>query len=173
MRIYSRSGYDAPPLGEDMARQAFPLQAFLHHSDDENADQYNTKAEQVRKVKDIDNFHRNTRKWSMGGYHYLVFQRIGSRYEGSAFQLRPATFVPAAQLNHNYRTLAICVVGNGEHEVLQADTVRTIAKIIRMYGGVKTLGGHRDVTPTDCPGDRFYKSIPRIADLAGVSVYRG
>lgn len=173
MTIYNRRQYDAPPLGQDMARQAAPREAFLHHTADApNAvNLYDTKREQAAKVRAIDAQHRR-QGWDMGGYHWVVFQKTGDRNEARAFQLRPALFVPAAQQDHNSRTLAIVVVGNGNENRLFEDTRHVIAQVIRQYKQIQTLGGHRDVVATNCPGDIFYRDITDIARRARVKVYR-
>lgn len=160
--IYTRSKYAAPGVPSGMARQGAPLEVFLHHSADREGMTWNTKAEQVAKVHAIDRQHRN-QGWSMGGYHWVVFQRTGSRNEARAFQLRPGYYVPAAQKNHNSRTLAICVVGNGNAEELFEDTRIVIRKVIKLYCCIKAVGGHRDVVATSCPGNRFYAQLDRIA----------
>ena len=172
--IYTRNRYNAPKLGPNMARQGSPIEAFLHHTDDIPlvVGELNTKEEQVSKIREIDQFHRVQRGWSMCGYHWLVFQMTGTRWEPRAFAVRPIHFTPAAQLNHNTRTVAICVVGNGNVNQLHGNTRALIAKIIRRYPNVKTLGGHRDVVATDCPGRNFYNAIPNTAKLAKVKVYR-
>jgi hypothetical protein len=168
--IYLRNRYKAPPVPSGMSRQAHPLEAFLHHSVDIDAGQYNTKEKQTKKIGLIDGEHR-ARGYSMGGYHWVVFQRTGNRWAARGFQLRPAIYTPAAQLGHNPRTLAICVVGDGRYDTLHPDTIDVIAHIVKRYPGVRKLGGHRDVTPTECPGPRFYKAVPTIARRAGVTAY--
>ena len=169
--IYTRSKYNAPPLGRNMGRQLSPLEAFVHHTADAEGMSFNTKDEQVRKIRAIDHFHRNGRGWSMTGYHWLVFQKVGSRNVSRGFAVRPVLYVPAAQANHNTRTLAIAVVGNGDKEPMFDDTVACIARIIRMYKNVRVVGGHRDVVATGCPGRNFYQRLPQIAHRAGVRVY--
>lgn len=168
--IYTRSKYNAPPLGVNMARQASPLEAFLHHSTDPDGLTYNTKSEQVAKIDAIDTFHRRDRGWAMTGYHWIVFQRTGTRNAARGFAVRPALYVPAAQANHNTRTLAICVIGDGEREQIFNDTIHCVARIIRMYSNIRTVGGHRDVVGTTCPGKNFYRALPAIAHEAGVKV---
>jgi hypothetical protein len=170
--VYTRSMYRAPALGSGMSRQASPREAFLHHTADAEGLSYNTKDEQVAKVRSIDKQHR-AQGWEMIGYHWVVFQRTGTRNEARAYQARPAIYVPAAQENHNTRTLAICVVGNGERETMFADTRSVIREIIRRYSNIQTLGGHKDVVATACPGRNFYSQIPTIVKLLdGVTKYR-
>lgn len=174
-RIYTRKTYSAPSIGTGMKRQSAPVEAFIHHTVTPNDEDFNSKVRQVRAVHAIDRQHRVGNGWPMGGYHWLVFQHLGlkdPRHEASAYQLRPALFTPAAQAGHNSRTLAIAVVGDGREDALYADTAKVIADVIGLYCCIRTVGGHWDVTPTECPGDRIYGAIPRIAKRAGIRTYR-
>ncbi|HMJ97613.1 MAG TPA: hypothetical protein VK486_17325, partial [Thermoleophilaceae bacterium] len=78
--------------------------------------------------------------------------------------------VPAAQLNHNRGTLAICVVA-GPLDTITSRTRYVIERVLMLHPSVRTLGGHRDVVATSCPGEHLYHAIPRIARAAGVGVY--
>jgi hypothetical protein len=166
--IYWRYQWDArPPRG--VAKQGPPLEAFLHHSDDPKPEQFDHIAEQMAHMRQLQNFHMDTRGWSDIAYHWIVFQKYGNVPGPRAFCGRHWNWVPAAQLNHNTRTLAICVVGN--NPVLQADTEKLIVALLGRYKKLKTLGGHRDVTATTCPGNNIYKRIPNIAKAAKLKVY--
>lgn len=157
-----------------MTDQASALESFLHHSDDPAGKEYTTLSAQRAKMRAIQNFHMDGRGWSDIGYHFVVFQWLGKkdvRISPRAFAARPVHKVPAAQLNHNTRTLAICVVGNGVRELLAPETEKLIGDLIRKYGpDVTTIGGHGDVTQTTCPGALFRKSLPDIARHAGIRV---
>ena len=171
MHIYSRVEWGARQARE-MAEQGPPKESFLHHSDDPDGLKFNTLAKQKQKVRDIQNFHMDTREWSDIAYHFIVFQPvIGTAMRARAFEGRRLRFTPAAQLGHNTDTLAICVVGNYEHEDVRRNTRYAIEQIIKRYPSVKTLGGHKDIVSTDCPGKNLYTEIPLIARAAGVRKY--
>lgn len=173
MHIYERGEWKAARPGE-MTQQGPPLEGFLHHSDDPDGREYDTLAKQMGKMRAIQRFHMQTRGWSDIAYAYIVFQYVGTknmRVEPRVFRGREVKFAPAAQLNHNTRTLPICVVGNGESEVLHDETREVIAALLRKHPSVKTFGGHRNVVSTDCPGKRFFAAVPSIAKMAGIRVY--
>lgn len=165
MHTYTRKEWGAR-AGRPMSEQAPPVEAFIHHTDDASG-RFRTLAEQKAKTRAIQDFHMDGRGWSDIAYHFLVFQPQGQGIGARAFTARLVRFTPAAQLNHNTRTLAIAVVGNGDSEEMQRNTRYVIEQIIARFPSVKAVGGHRDVVATDCPGDKFYGSIERIAHAAG------
>ncbi len=169
--IYRRAQYDAPDIGADMARHHGPTELFIHHTADAEGYSYNTKAEQVAKIHSVDKQHRS-QGWAMCGYHWMIFQQTGSRKLSRAYQVRPGIYVPSAQAGHNTDTIAVCVVGNGMKEPLHSDTVDAIRRIVWMYNRLETVGGHRDVVATSCPGDRMYGGLDRVADATRLKRYK-
>lgn len=166
MHVYTRGQWGARASQGPMTEQREPVEAFIHHTDDKNG-RYRTLHEQEAKMKAVQAFHMDVRGWSDGGYHYVVFQPQGQGIGARAFALRPTRYVPAAQLGHNTRTLAIAVVGNGETEAMERNTRFVIEQIIGRYPSVRKIGGHRDVVATDCPGDKFYAALDHIARATG------
>lgn len=167
---YSRSSW-RPHIPGPMDTQFSPAEAFLHHSEDSSGTVYDTLLKQERKVLAIQEFHIHERGWSDIGYHYVIFQPNRRHKRAHIFAARKVIYVPAAQLNHNSRTLAICVVGDGNVEDLHAHTRTAIRYLVHKYPTVKKLGGHRDVVATQCPGGRFYKHIPGQAAILGIGHY--
>lgn len=172
MRIYSRSEWGAAPPQSAMSVQSAPTEAFIHYSDDVGVGSIDTFAEQAQKARNIQDFHLHGRGWSDIAYHYLVFQPYGKLRRARVFAARGDRFVPAAQAGHNTGTLAICVVA-GPGTQLKRNTRYQIEQLLRRYPSVETVGGHRDVVSTDCPGDVIYSWIPRIARASGKKVYKG
>lgn len=162
-RIYNREQWGARNWRE-FSRQGLPVEAFVHHSGPENGRTLDTMNEQIRTVQGFQNYHMDTHGWDDIAYHFVVFQWVGKTPMARAFKGRPSTHTPAAQEKHNTRTLAICVVGNGDKEPMQANTRFMIETLIRRYPTIMRIGGHRDVVQTSCPGSKFYAAIPRIAD---------
>lgn len=169
MHVYTRNEWHAR-TPRAMAVQDKPLEAFIHHSDDPHGDAWNTIAEQEAKMRAIQNYHMDdpAHGWSDIAYHYVVFQPNRSHASAHAYEGRKAIFVPAAQLDHNARTLAICVVGDGSREIMQRNTRFVIEQLIQRHPSVHKIGGHRDVVSTTCPGDKFYSAVPRIADAVNL-----
>ena len=152
--------------------QSAAREMFLHHSTDRLAEHVDTLAEQGAMCRAIQRYHMDSNGWDDIGYHYLVFQAYGSRKYARIFEGRPMTHVPAAQLNHNTSTIAVCVFGNFDHDdTVKRNTRHAIEVLINtrvMPFGVRTIGGHRDVVSTECPGDTLYKQIPQIAVATGM-----
>lgn len=148
-------------------------EAFLHHSDDANAARFDTLEEQKAKMRQIQEFHMGGRGWSDIAYHYVIFQP-GKADVARIFAGRRLSAVPAAQEEHNTNTLAICVVGDFTpgHDTLDRNTRYAIEVLLRRYPQLKTLGGHRQVVSTSCPGANIMRYLPRIADAVDLRVYK-
>lgn len=176
-RVISRAEWGAAAPARPMESQAPPREAFLHYSDSSDAARIDTQAEAFAAVRGIQAFHTKTRGWSDLAYHYVVVQLQaggGSRSaEPQSLVLagRSSRMVPAAQQGHNTGTLAICVYA-GPLDTITRRTRFVVEEVLRRHPQVRTLGGHRDVVATSCPGEHLYAQIPQIARAAGVSVYR-
>lgn len=168
-RLYYRKDWHARDP-RSLTRQRPPTEAFLHHGAEFNARNIDHLPEQIRSMQETQNFHMDVRGWSDIAYHYMVFQPFGDVPGARAFAGRYVRYVPAAQLGHNTGTLAICIYGNLEDELVRDDTAKVVAGLIRRHSSVRSLGGHRQVFGTTCPGRHGMEAIPRIAKLAGVGV---
>jgi hypothetical protein len=170
--IYGRDRWGARP-GRPMTRQQPPREAFIHHSDNPDARTVDHIDEQIQRLRGMQAFHMGPeRGWSDIAYHFVVFQPWGHQPYARVFEGRPVGFVPAAQLNHNTGTLAICIYGDLSRDPVKRNTRYVIEQLIRKFPTVETLGGHRDVVETTCPGDHGYEAIPTIARAAGVETYK-
>jgi hypothetical protein len=136
-----------------------------------------TFEEQCAAMRAIQRFHMDTRGWDDIGYNYVAFQPYGNRKYARIFEGRGWDDIPAAQEYHNTDTVACAVMGmfDGLHEL--KDNTRWAITLLykwvdRQVGGtMRTLGGHRDVVATSCPGDDLYRHIPTIARNANLRVY--
>lgn len=171
VRLYKREEWGArSPRGT--THQGDPTEAFLHYTGPgDDATRVDHLSEQIARMKSMQNYHMDHNGWSDIGYHRVVFQKYGNLHVVRVFNGREAHTVPAAQLGHNTGTFAIQVYSDGGDEIKPA-TKRAIAALIKMFPSIKTLGGHKDVTGTDCPGSSFYRQIPEIAAAAGVRTYK-
>lgn len=179
IHVIERADWHARSGRPQMAGQTNPHEVFIHHSDTAHAGGLDHLEEQKQAARIIQNFHMDVRGWSDIAYHYLIFQPYGNAEYARVFEGRMVKHVPAAQLGHNTGTIAVCVVGNFDHaDKVKDNTVWAIAKLLteqRNKTGIHdphTIGGHRDVVQTTCPGDTLYGQIPRIARDAGLRVYR-
>lgn len=170
VKVYSRQEWGARPPAQSMSRQYQPSEAFVHYSG-AVVKGLNNLEKQKAAVRAIQNYHMDSNGWSDVGYSYLVVQPENPLRRARAFAGRNAMYVPAAQAGHNTGTIAICVLA-GPGQPLRRNTRYVIEQLLRRYSTVKTVGGHRDVTPTDCPGDLIYKDLPIIARASGKKLYR-
>lgn len=172
--LYTRKDWGArAPRGAMDRHTRKVTEAFIHHTTDRLAEHFTTLADQKAAMRAIQSYHMNANGWKDIGYTYLVFQAYGSIPHARIFAGRDDRCIPAAQLEHNNGTLPVCVVGNftKDDHVLR-NTRHAIAVLLNVYPDLVTLGGHRDVVNTECPGDTLYKQIPTIASNANLKVYR-
>ncbi|MDA3963853.1 MAG: N-acetylmuramoyl-L-alanine amidase [Planctomycetota bacterium] len=109
----------------------------------------------VEIVRMIERYHRDGRKWSAIGYHYLV-GRDGRIYEG-----RPAWIQGAHTSKANSNNLGISCIGDFHHHL---PTEAQMGALIAFLGNRRThygvgrtrVYGHRDLSPSICPGDTLY-----------------
>lgn len=166
--LYPRKSWH-PRNTRPMTPQGPPLEAFVHHSDDERGSAFDTLAKQQEHVRYFQTLHMVTmHDWSDIGYHYIIFPPNHRHTRAHIFEGRRVMYTPAAQENHNTRTLAICIVGNGGREPLHEHTRTAIRALVHKYPTVKKLGGHRDVVSTTCPGDLIYRELARQARILGI-----
>lgn len=166
--VYTRQQWDAR-TARPRENQDTPREAFVHHTEDSNAGAIETLSQAFGAMRRIQDFHMDERGWSDIGYHFVIFQPRGRHPQGIVCHGRPVEYEPAAQLDHNMRTLAIAVYGNGDHDGMLQHTRYLIEALVRSYGPeVHKVGGHRDVVATDCPGEHFYAAVPQIARALGV-----
>jgi N-acetylmuramoyl-L-alanine amidase len=130
-------------------------------------------------LADIDRMHKQ-RGYKRIGYHYLVLHP-GSDDFKAGHDGRPGTLVrrgrplnddpyiaadevAAAAIGFNRNSVHICVVGNPSLP-LHPLQVEALTRLIQSVGvkyqlDVKqALRGHRDLNPTECPGDAIYRVL--------------
>jgi len=140
----------------------------IHYSaaaSDENPDY-------AARVRGIQDFHIDGRGWNDIAYNWLV-SRTGVIFEGRGWGV-----MSAATLGHNSHTYAVCFLGADKpgRDDATAKGRKAIAEVLLeasrlsgkrlglahvQHGQHRTLavGGHRDFTSTDCPGDELYEWI--------------
>ncbi|NRA36820.1 MAG: N-acetylmuramoyl-L-alanine amidase, partial [Planctomycetes bacterium] len=106
-------------------------------------------------VKRIENYHRNERKWAAIGYHYLV-GRDGTVYEG-----RPSRYQGAHTRSNNRNNLGISVIGDFNKRHPNSKQLATLHALLddmrREYNvSARSVFGHRDLSPSVCPGKHLY-----------------
>lgn len=153
MKLISRKRWGARQARERTYQDPRSVkEIFLHYS--ESPGGQTSFASQAQAVRNIQDFHMGPqRAWADVAYSYLVINSWRSR----VFVGRGARVVPAAQLNHNTNTIAVCILmqaGDKLHPVTRLQLRRLIwrlrRKTIRKQVPVRP---HSAVTETSCPGD--------------------
>lgn len=119
-------------------------------------------------VREIQNFHMDTRGWSDIGYNFLINSVTGKVYEGRGW-----TVLGAHCKGYNTPNIGVCVIGKDRAGIKDvSDAARRSFKALyeeaqERKGGKLTLLGHRDHGSTDCPGDELYAWIHAGLPIVG------
>ena len=159
MKIISRRQWGArKPKDRSYQDPRSVRELFIHYSESPSA---SSIRQQKQIMRDLQDFHMDGRGWSDIAYNYLVFN--GSRPR--VFYGRGARVIPAAQLNHNTGTVAVCVVMRAGDKLtwqtklqLRRLVWHLRAKVIKRNVPVKP---HSAVTQTSCPGDQLRAFIKK------------
>jgi len=131
-------------------------------------------------VRSYWNYHANGRGWGDIGYHWLVDPN-GVLYQGRAFNLDGNKNIMGTHAGgFNTNSMGICVIGDYTNIRPSEIAVGTMNEVLAWKAderGIDPMGsslhnpsgnvqrhivGHRDVTSTQCPGNRFYTMLPDI-----------
>ncbi len=154
--------------------------SVVHHT--VNANTY-APGDSAALMRAIYHFHTHTNGWCDIGYNFIV-DRHGQIFEGRAGGVtQPVVGAHATGFNSGSTGVALLgtfgtdpvppVMYNAlrsvlawKHDLHAVDpraTVSTGGKVI------STVSGHRDVNPTDCPGNAAYALLPQLRnELAGI-----
>lgn len=124
-------------------------------------------------VDQIAQFHVNSRGWGGIGYHFVVAQ------DGRTFYVGDITTARANVYAYNHLVLGICMIGNFTGDKTPPDTQINSVHILSAkllfrtpeipnVNGWEDVKGHKDFSPTACPGDNWPAIRQRIV-TSGVS----
>lgn len=162
--VVPRSVWTSTRPGGDPQNPSSPV-LFIHYTDSpgRGLDSRPKRREAMRAFRE---HHVVGNGWSDIGYNFVLFQPSGKIKRARIWRGRGRYRVPAAQLGHNTGNLAISVVADGS-EPISKETIKAIASLARAVNA-SDVRGHRDVNPTDCPGDKLYSKLSTIRKLAGI-----
>ena len=177
---------DLPPDKLEWSTNPTPItitHAIVHHTAGQN-----NPPDPAQTVRNIWNFHVNSRGWADIGYNFLVDQ-FGNIYQGRYNPWLDQTDVHGAHAgNANSRSVGISILGQFHPSASPAPghpderSLRSVEDIIawRFYQReldpfeeaaipsvwgtitIPRISGHRDVSATACPGDNLYILLPEI-----------
>lgn len=110
-------------------------------------------------VREIQNFHMDTRGWSDIGYNFLI-NPAGEIFEGRGWNR-----VGAHAVGYNTATIGVCIIGDYNASLPPSaalDACRWMyQEATRLKGSHLALFGHRDIGQTDCPGNALWAFVHR------------
>lgn len=129
---------------------------IIHHTEGAFC---STRASCSSQARGIQRLHMDDRKWCDIGYSFLVGED-GNVYEGRGWS-RAGAHAPSM----NSRSLGISVIGSFSRKPPNLAAQRAVKSLISCgvsRGLIRSnyiLKGHRNVSPTSCPGNSFYNLI--------------
>jgi hypothetical protein len=169
VQIYRRRIWH--PRGGTGTPQSGATELYIHHSAGFDR-QARSAAEQAAILRDIERLHISPpRNWAGIAYNFLGFQPHGRLRSFRIWEGRGWNRIPAAQLNHNEGTIALCVIDPLNGELFKSSGKRELIQFAiyaRKHHGIERLGGHKDAPgqSTECPGGFIYPHLDDIAEAA-------
>ena len=119
-----------------------PTMIVLHHS--------GASADQT--VEQIHNYHIG-KGWLGVGYNFLV-DKNGVIYNGRGIE-----YVGAQCKGYNNKSIGICAIGNMDvdqmPEAQKVSIIRLVKDIKAHYTTITKIVGHKELSATSCPGDKY------------------
>lgn len=116
-------------------------------------------------VADIHDLHKNGNKWAGIGYHFVIHK------DGYIERGRPENALGAHALSNNEFTVGICVIGNYDIGVPTKEQIISAEQLMaalcdkyKFEPSDTTIFGHRDLCPTNCPGESLYALLPEMIE---------
>ncbi len=144
--------------------------AIVHHTQTQNLQ------DPVQAMRSIYYYHAVTRGWGDIGYNYLV-DRFGTIYEG---RYGGQGVAGSHAWLFNLGSAGISLLGDFRFQDMTVDAKAALVAIVAwsvreldplgesdFYGvaNLPTIAGHRDLNPTDCPGDVAYDDLQEVRQL--------
>lgn len=125
-----------------------------------------TIRESMADLRAIQAFHMDGKGWTDFAYNVAV-DGGGRLYEGRGFSYQNgANFGTIEGVSANSNTISIVYLGNTERHPFTVEAAATISRFkdyletpVSACPGGCGLWGHRDVSPTTCPGSKMYAFI--------------
>lgn len=132
----------------------------------------NFEANPAATVRSIYYYHAVTRGWGDIGYNYLIDWK-GNIYEG---RYGGKNVVGGHALQFNPGSIGVAIMGDYSNTDITPESEKALVSLLAaaasgidpeghgyfVDGDYPNIMGHRDVSSTECPGDRLYARIPAI-----------
>jgi hypothetical protein len=144
--IVSREKWGARPPEDDPRHTEWPrngVDLWVHHS----------AGPRSQTPRQIQNFHMDVRNYNDIAYGYLIdFE--GVVYEGRGYEVWGAH---SAENGKNGEP-SVCLIGDYS-KTPPSDAQHRAVYALRDHLGARKIRGHRENTPTSCPGDAAFAKI--------------
>jgi N-acetylmuramoyl-L-alanine amidase len=152
LKVVHRHQWGAKPSKSNSSPMNGIKRITLHHTSEYPGMNQLTDRQTIQAIA---RYHRDSLNWADIGYHYLI-GRDGKIYEG-----RPVSLQGAHTGGHNTHNLGISVIGHFVKNLpsdRQLNTLKILlsSKLKEHDLSISKLYGHRDLKPTECPGERLY-----------------
>lgn len=153
--IVSRAGWGARAAKQWRSISVPLSKVVIHHTETPSC---YSKASCAARVRSMQNYHMNTRKWWDIGYHFIVGED-GRVYEGRGWYNEGGHAT-----NWNSISYGIAIIGNFQYRLPNTAALNAVKALIacaqpRYLRTWYSLYGHRDTKSTSCPGNRLYSEI--------------
>jgi hypothetical protein len=122
--------------------------------------------EGMREARAIQDYHMNGRGWNDIGYQYLM-DGLGNLYQG-----RGEKVLGAHTADNNAGNIGVSLMGNYmelKPNDAQMESLKSFLPVLAERYGIpaERLYGHRDLSASDCPGDKLFARLPELRKALG------
>jgi|GEM_PF-1937018 len=173
--IISREEWDADETILDWEPEYEPIeQIIVHHT----AGGSNAPVDADAVVRGIYYFHAVEKEWGDIGYNFII-DHHGRIYEGRKGGLG---VVAAHASGNNYGSVGIAIIGDYSEDSPAQNSLKALIELIEYVSyqsdldlsgshyfngnNIPVVAGHRDVNPTECPGDVLYSMLSDVQTAA-------
>lgn len=159
MTIYRRSDWGAAPPKAPLNYDIAPGDSLVVHHTGGGAAPASVP-DAMAMLRGIQSSHMN------GDYTDIAYNMACDQF-GNIYECRGMDAQGAATYSANDRTRAVVWLGNSDVETPSPQALAAIASLFASEVGRNlksnaTITGHRDWTPTACPGETLYGQLPTI-----------
>ncbi|MBS4034417.1 MAG: DUF1343 domain-containing protein [Ignavibacterium sp.] len=154
LNVTSRSEWGWQPLVQALPAHSI-TKITIHHSGEVFDENYSVQ----QYLKNLQNWSRTDKKWIDIPYHFMI------DLKGNIYEARPINFPGDTNTDYDVRGHAlICVIGNYEEQKIIQNQLHSLVKLTAFLKSkynvpIKDIKGHKDYTPTLCPGEDLYKYL--------------
>ncbi|HSL90864.1 MAG TPA: exo-beta-N-acetylmuramidase NamZ domain-containing protein, partial [Ignavibacteriaceae bacterium] len=154
LNVVSRSDWGWQPLEKSLPVHSIN-KITIHHSGEVFNEDYSV----YQYLKNLQSWSRSDKEWIDIPYHFMI------DLKGNIYEARPINFPGDTNTDYDVRGHAlICVIGNYEEQKIIHDQLHSLVKLTAFLKSkynvpIKDIKGHKDYTPTLCPGEDLYKYL--------------